>query len=63
MNRKQELIDYLNRKYEAHDFWCSLRHVVKIEEKIKLLEREIKEAHDELVEIRKLEAQRRKGAA
>jgi hypothetical protein len=41
---KQQLIDYLNRKYEALEFWEALREVVPSEQIIAQLQKEIWEA-------------------
>lgn len=43
---KQEdarIIEYLNNKYEALDFWESLKNCVPVENKIKKLQEEINE--------------------
>ena len=48
----QELIEYLNRKYEALEFWTRLRGVIPIENKIKLIEIEITEAKQKLKKLR-----------
>lgn len=45
---KQEIIDKLNHKYDALDFWTSLREVVQFEKKIQLLDTEIGELKEEL---------------
>lgn len=52
MDREKELIKYINLKDEALEFWTGLRDVVKIEQKLELLRKEISEAKAELQEIR-----------
>lgn len=61
LEREKELIDILNRKREALDFWTGLRQVMPLENKIALLNREIHAAQSELEELRnqRLEALKR----
>lgn len=53
LEREKELIDILNRKREALDFWTGVRQVMPLENKIALLNREIHAAKSELEELRK----------
>ena len=48
MRTKEQLIVYLESKYEALDFWMTLREAVPSEKKIAALESEIAEAKQEL---------------
>lgn len=53
---KQQLIEYLNAKYEALDFWNSLNGVLHFDKKIELLNTEIAEAKRKLERIRQKES-------
>lgn len=48
---KQELIDYLNSRYEALEFWEGLREVMKCEQKTCSLKYQITKARKELKDM------------
>jgi hypothetical protein len=45
---KTELIEYLNKKYEALEFWEGIKSKVHIDKKIQTLETEIDKARKQL---------------
>jgi hypothetical protein len=51
-----EVIEYLERKHEALEFWKGLRDVIPVENKIKELESEIKSAKEKLGRLKEIES-------